>query len=153
MMLNWFEFIKKQHRLLSIFYSKDRIYTRPDKIMVLAIFFLYSMAVNCFRFIFAGNANEGDSPEEVVWNQTQCMIVTNICMTPVLGLISYLYKKTAPKRTWLEDRWVGAPKQNVQRKIKIAVEGREAILRAERAIRKVGKKRVKKRVKKGRPLF
>ena len=118
MLLQWVSFIQSSHRILSIFYSKDKIFTRGNKIMVLATVFLYTMAVNCFLFIFAGNANEGDTPEEVVWNQTQYMIVTNVCMAPVMGTIVYLYKKTAPKRPWLEDRWVGVPKHSIPKKVR-----------------------------------
>jgi len=52
----------------------------------------------------------------------------------VLALVSLLYKRSAPKRPLLEDRWLG--QEQVPRRVREAVRAREAVLLADRALRK-----------------
>ena len=136
LVLEWLAFVKKKHRFLSIFYTKDLIYTRPKRIMVLTLFFLFTMANNCFLFIFAGNANKGDTPEEVMVNQTRFMIIAAICQAPVMGLVTLLFKRSSQVRPEVEDRWVGAAPSTVPRKVRRAVKAREEVFLGQRAVRK-----------------
>jgi len=69
LLVDWWAFLKENHRILSIFTGKDTVFTRPERIMVISLFFLFTMAVNCFLFIFRGNANDGETPGDVVWSQ------------------------------------------------------------------------------------
>jgi hypothetical protein len=71
LLLDWWQFMKTKHKILRIFYDTDTIFTRPERIMVIGIFFLFTMAVNCFLFIFQGNANSGKNGWEIFVNQLQ----------------------------------------------------------------------------------
>ena len=136
LLMDWLAFIKKKHRLLSIFFTKDMIYTRPKRIMVLTLFFLFTMANNCFLFIFAGNANKGATAEEVMISQTRFMVIAAICQAPVMGLVTLLFKRSSKVRPEVEDRWVGAAPSTVPRKVRRAVKAREEVLLGQRAVRK-----------------
>lgn len=35
--------MKKKHRLINIIYNNDRIYTRPERVMVVLVYLLYTM--------------------------------------------------------------------------------------------------------------
>jgi uncharacterized protein YheU (UPF0270 family) len=71
LLLDWWYYIQARHKILSIIYGKDTIFTRPERIMVIGIFFLFTMAINCFLFIFQGNANSGKNGWEVFLSQLQ----------------------------------------------------------------------------------
>jgi hypothetical protein len=105
--------------------------------MVIGIFFLFTMAVNCFLFIFRGNANSGKTPEAVIWSQVQYMVIATVCQAPVMALVVLLFKKSSPKRPALEDRWIGyvGPRHHVPRAVRKAVACREAQLQASTGLR------------------
>jgi hypothetical protein len=71
LLLDWWYYIQARHKILSIIYGKDTIFTRPERIMVIGIFFLFTMAINCFLFIFQGNANSGKNGWEIFLSQLQ----------------------------------------------------------------------------------
>mmetsp|Transcript_30965 Transcript_30965/g.52285 ORF Transcript_30965/g.52285 Transcript_30965/m.52285 type:complete len:152 (+) Transcript_30965:1930-2385(+) len=70
LLLDWWEFMKTQHTILSVIYTKSTDFTRPERIMTIAVFFLSTMAVNCFLFIFAGNASSGENFAEIFIDNT-----------------------------------------------------------------------------------
>mmetsp|Transcript_39215 Transcript_39215/g.50666 ORF Transcript_39215/g.50666 Transcript_39215/m.50666 type:complete len:190 (+) Transcript_39215:1-570(+) len=100
------------------------------------------MAVNCFLFIFQGNANRGENIWEILTNQATYVVISSICLTPVMVLISLLFKKTSHKRPQLEDRWIGAPRKQIPKQILPAVKCREDVLVCERKLRKVLEEKV-----------
>jgi hypothetical protein len=116
------------------FFTKDTIYTRPERIMVIGIFFLFTMALNCLLFIFRGNANAGASDWEIFVSQTTYIVVASVCQTPIMFFIVLMFHRTAPPRPVLEGRWIGAPLSEVLKKVRRCVLAREQELRADRAV-------------------
>jgi hypothetical protein len=135
-LLDWWQFMKTQHKFLSVIFNKDTVYSRPERIMVIGVFFLFTMALNSFLFIFQGNANSGEDGWEIFVNQTTYILIMSVCQTPIMFLITLLFKRTAPTRPELEDRWVGAPRDDIPKKVRKSVELREEVMRAERQVRK-----------------
>jgi len=60
----------------------------------------------------------------------------------VMALILLLFKRTAPTRPQLEDRWVGAPRSEIPKKVVAAVKCREEQLLAQRAVKRVEEDRI-----------
>ena len=94
---SWLKALSQQHKIASIFLGKDTIYTKPEKIMVVGIFLLWTMAVNCFLFLFAGNANEG-TPNEIVVQQIQYGIMTTVRIAIFNHSFSHSYTALASRK-------------------------------------------------------
>ena len=82
--------------------------------MVLALFFLFTMAVNCFLYIFQGNAAKGDGDARLR-GEAAFVLVASAWQAPVLLLVALLFQRAAPQRPEMEDRWVGVPRATVPR--------------------------------------
>jgi hypothetical protein len=139
LMLDWWEFLKTQHKVLSIFFTKDTVFNRPERIMVLGISILFTVALNCFLFTYRGSAHDGNNYSEIFVKHFIYYVIMSICQTPIMNTIIVLFKRTAPSRHMPEDRWVGALRANIPKKVLRCVEVRENVLRAERAMRKAKK--------------
>jgi hypothetical protein len=70
------------------------------------------------------------------------MVISSVCLTPVMALILLLFKRTSPPRPQLEDRWIGAPRSEIPKKVVAAVKCREEQLLAQRAVKRVEEDRV-----------
>jgi hypothetical protein len=64
-------------------------------------------------------------------------MMTSLCLMPVLGLITLLFQRTAQERPQLEDRWIGAPRKNIPKRIIESVKCREELLLARRYVKQV----------------
>jgi hypothetical protein len=70
------------------------------------------------------------------------MAISSICLMPLMALVILLFKRTAPARPELEDRWVGAPRNEIPKHILKAVQVREALLLAQRKVKRVEEERI-----------
>lgn len=110
--------MKKKHRLINIIYNNDRIYTRPERVMVVLVYLLYTMvsgpyyykigytpivveyfkydrlqAVNCFLFIFAAASTQGRTVWDRIGNQLVFAVISvtcQVCPVPTGYSVSYL---------------------------------------------------------------
>lgn len=101
------DILAQKHRLLSIVFYSDRIYTRPERVMVLLVWVLYLLALNCFLFILAGSAQAAPASQRFS-QQFVYMLISTALQAPMLAIVVLLFKRSAPARPPLEDRWLDA---------------------------------------------
>jgi hypothetical protein len=75
----WWATIQEEHMLLAVCFSRDTIFTRPERIMVAGLFVLFTMFINCLLFEIAGNASKGRTFWLVFYHQIRFIAVTTIC--------------------------------------------------------------------------
>jgi len=128
----WWSGLKQEHRLLSIIYSKDKTFTRPQRLTILLCVLMGNMLANSLLFQFKGITPDM-SPAEVIESKILFAVLASLCTTPIVVILVLLFKRSGAS-TILADAFLQTDSEGIPDGLRSEVEVRKQILEAEESL-------------------
>ncbi|CAM9205474.1 unnamed protein product [Chrysoparadoxa australica] len=126
--------IKEDHRILSIYYHQDKVFSRPQRMMVLLCILMGQLYVNAILYMFVG-VNSDAPLREQIEDKIFFAVMAAIFSSPIGVMLVLLFKRTGSV-TYIEDKFLDAQDEDVPEGMKESVRHRREVKRAELDIRK-----------------
>ncbi|CAM9814964.1 unnamed protein product, partial [Phaeothamnion confervicola] len=89
----YWEGLKQNHRLLSVYFLQDRVFTRPQRLMVLLCVLMGQLFTNAILYMQVGSAKDA-SVGERLQNMVFFAVMAVICGSPIGIILVLLFKRT-----------------------------------------------------------
>eukprot|EP00611_Tribonema_gayanum_P007369 TRINITY_DN1673_c0_g1_i1.p1 TRINITY_DN1673_c0_g1~~TRINITY_DN1673_c0_g1_i1.p1 ORF type:complete len:1317 (-),score=288.13 TRINITY_DN1673_c0_g1_i1:324-4274(-) len=128
----WWVGLKNDHRVLSVYYRVDEVFTRPRRLTVLLCILMGHLFINALLYMYVG-IDQQKSVGEQIGDKVFFAVMAAICSTPIAVILALLFKRTG-RQTYVEDKMLDLPMEEVPVGMRESVQLRRKVREAERGL-------------------
>ena len=127
---DWWNEMKENHKVLSVIYGSDKVFTRPQRLTVLLIIIMSKMFGTAFLYQFSG-INTDKEDMELLMDKVFFGVMSAVFATPLGIVVAVMYKRSGEMRM-VEDLFLDMDESDVPEGMKEEVADRKMVKGAER---------------------